>query len=636
MLTQRRCAAQLAEIGRRHRERLEPLLHRLGEVDQGAELAARLQRHLDRWRALDTGANPLHGLEQFLFEVGAPAAFLDEVAAYRELPERLLRLLAETQRYTHLLGDAAVWTSAGAGALGPPPPLDEPQALERWLGAAADLYDTYKAAYRERHERWRQALERHAIWRWTPPALARSRHVAAAAPLEEIDAHRRQAERERCRGLVNLDFQPRCACGFDGEQAPVDAAVQAFETSLAALERHMRLFFQQESVKSRLRDWQRQGVEVRTETLAYLEGTRPIPEIEDIGSFDSTLDGIDLAAEVEVAPVVALMQQRLWRPEELLEELRRLFAGGGARRLRFVSRPGRDIPAPVLTWCAVQSLRAGIPLPAELTRRERAAITAELHPEWVSADAVRRLDALGLDDAGIDRILGWLIEGHVALPELYVSDASPVAAVLELRSPRSITSPAELARVARCLYRAHERLARIARERWLVLLDAVASAPVANLPPLTQVLAADAEAQWVLIDCLGLPLVEALEPVLVEGLGDWRGQPPHFAAVSEHTSTDACYRDLLAADLTHALEKLDVVDALIHDVPSEKFDELTAIARTKLASALRRVAAGLDPSRPVVVFADHGFRLARDGRRYTHGGASMLERIVPVWRFAPR
>jgi hypothetical protein len=36
------------------------------------------------------------------------------------------------------------------------------------------------------------------------------------------------------------------------------------------------------------------------------------------------------------------------------------------------------------------------------------------------------------------------------------------------------------------------------------------------------------------------------------------------------------------------------------------------------------------------VFADHGFRLSADGRGYTHGGPSTLERIVPVLRLQPR
>jgi hypothetical protein len=372
------------------------------------------------------------------------------------------------------------------------------------------------------------------------------------------------------------------------------------------------------------------------ETLEYLDGNRPFPEIDDVAGFDDMLDGVDLASDVELAPVVALLEHRLWRPEELLGELSRLFAAAGAQRLRFVGGPGRAVPEPVLAWCAEQSLRSAAPLPAELRRGERAAISAVLRPEWVSAETVRRLDDLGLDDAGVDRVLAWLLDGQVPPPAGSVEETSPVAAVMELRRPRAIATPDQLARVSRCLYSAHERLHRLAPDRWLALLQSVAAATLERLPPLTEALTAAREAQWVLIDCLGLPLLDALAPALVEGLGEWNAEPPRFAVVSETTTTDACYRDLLAAELSRPVEKIDVVDSLIHEERPQPFAELAAVARTRLATAIRRLVPRLDPARPLVVFADHGFRLAADGRRFTHGGASALERVVPLWHLAPR
>jgi hypothetical protein len=44
------------------------------------------------------------------------------------------------------------------------------------------------------------------------------------------------------------------------------------------------------------------------------------------------------------------------------------------------------------------------------------------------------------------------------------------------------------------------------------------------------------------------------------------------------------------------------------------------------------VATRLDPSRPVLVFGDHGFRLAADGRGFEHGGTSTLERLTLMLR----
>ena len=42
------------------------------------------------------------------------------------------------------------------------------------------------------------------------------------------------------------------------------------------------------------------------------------------------------------------------------------------------------------------------------------------------------------------------------------------------------------------------------------------------------------------------------------------------------------------------------------------------------------------PATPLLVFADHGFRIAPDGRSYVHGGSSTLERTVPVLHLLPR
>jgi hypothetical protein len=84
------------------------------------------------------------------------------------------------------------------------------------------------------------------------------------------------------------------------------------------------------------------------------------------------------------------------------------------------------------------------------------------------------------------------------------------------------------------------------------------------------------------------------------------------------------------------LEKIDVVDELLHR-RSLRFDELCSLALAELRIALGRVRDRLDPQRALVVFADHGFRLdPDDGRRWSHGGASTLERVVPVLRLDPR
>lgn len=109
-------------------------------------------------------------------------------------------------------------------------------------------------------------------------------------------------------------------------------------------------------------------------------------------------------------------------------------------------------------------------------------------------------------------------------------------------------------------------------------------------------------------------------------------QPPRksFARVSARTTTDACYRTLLDAGINHSFEKLNVIDELIHGGLTP-FADLEALAATELRIATKTMLARLDPGRPLLLFADHGFRISVDGEEYTHGGDSTLERVVPVW-----
>jgi len=635
VLTQRRCAAQLGEVGRRAAERLQPLMLRLAAVEQGAAVAARIQQHLERWNALHKGRDELQGLQQFLFEIGSPAAFLDEARFVEGLPARLPPLLAEMRRYTHLFQHPAVQRSAASGQLGAPPALDEPERLDAWLQQAGRIYAGYRAAYEERHARWWQAVAGHPVWEWGPPAVARSRHVELGDALREIESSRGEAERRRCRGLVDLDYQAQCTCGFDGESAPIQAALARFEALREAIETRLRLFFQQERVKARLRQWQRDGVESSEELLAYLGGERDAPEVRDVAALDEYLAGADLAIDVELQPIIATLTQRVWEPTALLEALGRQIQTHGGRRLRFRGRVESAVPAEVLAWCAEQSLRHGVRLPGGLSRGERSAITAALRPEWVASTSLRELEALGLDDAGVDRVLGWLVDGTLALPEGGWRDDSLVQVVVDLRTGPRARTPAELAALSVRAYRAHPRLQGVAGRQWLAHLDAVARVPLPPLPPLVEALRAGGPAQWLVIDALGLPLLAALRPVLTALLAEWQPGEPSFAEVAAPTTTDACYAALLNADLVAGITKIDAIDELLHGafVP---FAELVALGTAKLAAACTRLLPALSPAQPLLLFADHGFRLAPDGRAYVHGGASTLERIVPVWSFRPR
>jgi hypothetical protein len=203
-----------------------------------------------------------------------------------------------------------------------------------------------------------------------------------------------------------------------------------------------------------------------------------------------------------------------------------------------------------------------------------------------------------------------------------------------MMQPPGIDTAQELASISERIYRVHDRLWHIAGKRWLDLLRDIAEIPLQELPSLPKILEQHRDAQWVLIDALGLPLLNPLQPVLFKQFSTWQQDSPQFAQVSTTTTTDACYQELLEANITQPFEKINVIDELLHS-GLQPFSDVIALAKTQLGIACRRLRSRLDPEQPLLIFADHGFRIAGDGRSFAHGGASTLERVVPVWRLVP-
>ncbi len=635
VLAQRRIAERLRSAARAALERLRPLEKKLAEMEQGQGLLQRLREHLAAWKPLTREGDALQGLRQFLYEVGSVQGHLAEADSFAAMEERLGRLLGEIARYRYLLQHPALSGGALAArveALGEMPPLEEGEALEHWLKQAAALYDEHKREYREAHRQWWQALERHPAWDWQPPPLATSRHVGLEQQLSALEECRRQARARRCRGLADLDFQPLCSCGFDGDTAPVTEPLQRFSALRHEIEEQLRLFFRQESVRQRLREWQEKGLESGAATGPYLEGAQPLPEIADVRLLDEHLAGLELVREVDSSQLLELVGQRAWKLEELLQRLEKMLTGLGGRRIRFRTSVAEGaIPEPLLQWCAEQALRHGTPLPKGLDRAALRTIGAALTPQMVSPAALARLEEMGLDSEARERIIRWLLEGEIPLPQEVPADDSLLHAVWLFRNRELPATPAALAVSCATLYRHGEPLQRLAGEQWL---DLVANAPLEGVAPLPELLQERLDAQWLLIDCLGLALLEPLRGEMEAIFSAWQPPTVTFAEVSTDSSTDGCYRQLLDAGINHPLEKLDVVDEQIHAAGSA-FDELVTRAGSELRLAARRLLPRLDPGRPLLIFADHGFRLERRGGGYRHGGGSTLERVVPLWYCRP-
>ena len=517
--------------------------------------------------------------------------------------------------------------------LGEPPGLEHPEALDAWLERAREVYSEYCESYRKSHEEWWKTRASHPLWTWKADRVSSSRHLGLEAVLEAIDECRRRAADLRCRGLANLDFQPACTCGFDGESSPLQDVLCRFEDLIDELEQAKMRFFGQQEVRKRLRDWVGEGLEVNPRTLAYVEGKEPYPEVENVQLFDRHLAGLELVKEIDPRQILDLLGGQLWDRGSLVREVERFVERFGDARLRFSAAPTCG-PSSVAIWCVEQALRFGVSLPQGLGVPELAEAAETLRPDHVGAAALERLEELGVGQEMEDRVIRWILSEQVTAPDSHA--VSPlVAAACEVLRPSEPRTTEDLAELSRGLYRHHDRLVGIEPRAWLERLDRLARvAPASPVRSLTEALEERSEAQWVVIDGLGLPLVHVLRDQLSELFPGWRLESFEAALVSEQSTTDGFYRRLLEAGINRPLEKIDCVDTLLHErfVP---LDDLGRLALAELRVSSRRIRERLDPRKSVVVFADHGFRIARDGTSYQHGGPSMLERLAPVFFLAP-
>lgn len=643
VLAQRRMVERLCEIGRKQVDQLHTLVLKLKSGNQGEHLIQALDDHMEIWRILDKSENPLQGFERFFHATGSISGFLEQVRRLGELPEHIPRLVGELQRLQHLSQHPTIRESTDDALreaierLGSAPDLGQIDDLEAWLHQARQIYSDYKTAYQRQHDAWWQTQENHPVWQWQPPDVATSRHLGLSTLNSELEACRQEAAAQRCRNLVNLDYQPLCTCGFRDGSAPIAQSFDRFDTLRARLDEALVQFFQQDSIKNKIREWHREGFELPEQTISYLEGSNPLPEIRDVELFDRSLAGLDAVQEIELSRITELLQKKVWQPDDLAQAIAQEIQALPGRRLRFTggsAQEEQEMQEEVALWCAQQCLRHAAPLPQRLRRGLLQQITAALRPEWTAPKSIENFDRLGLDDAGQERILGWVIDGHIPLPERAADAGWPCSAVAQLIRPSRPATPEALSKLSEGLYRHHAILYKIAGRRWLDCLETLARTPLPGLPALTDILQKHHDAQGLILDCAGLPLFERIKATLEHALPDWRLHHHRFARVSPDTTTDGCYRELLNNGVNHFFEKIDVIDQMIHN-RTLHFPELTELAATELKLALHRTRRHLDANRPLLVFSDHGFRLAADGMKYEHGGTSTLERTVPVFVLEP-
>jgi hypothetical protein len=639
VLAQKHAVGQLRQTGRQQRDQLSRFLSRLQEQEGTETLAQRVDHLLKAWLALEKGEHELQGFQHFLYAIHSAAAFLEVHREISALPSRFESLFQQLQRFRHLLSYPCWEESSTAEVrgwkekLGAPPSLAEPEKLELWLNQANELYENYRAWYAQEHSAWWQKVKTHPIWSYQLPSLARCRQAGLGGMVLEIESIQARASRERCAGLASLDFQPFCRCAYDGNTSPIAGTLETFESARLRLEQELLFFFQQDRVKQRVRQWCDQQLELNTSTLSYLEGQREFPEVENLELFEKFLGGTELVKTLDGKYLLQEWAGHCWDAEALHRQIDQLFQRMGPR-IRFqpsLSSARSDLAI----WCLEMSLRHGSPLPAGLSREEKKQIASSILPAWIQPVTLTKLEELALDEEIENRVLTLLLEGRFPLPA-HLPPRGVVRAIFDLLERKKVFAPEELSSLSWNLYSHHQKIRGLAGLPWKQYLDETANSLLPHEPgELAQILRENSETSWLLIDCLGLPLLPSLKELFPALFPHWKLGATRFAQVSPPTSTDHFHQELFEKIAPRPFEKILVVDEVLHAAGND-FEGMLKRMAAEMEIACRQMMRRLEPAQALLVFADHGFRLSEDGEQFCHGGKSALERLVPIFFFEPR
>ena len=342
----RRKVVDLRAAGELQSERFRNLIARLESIGQGLVLQGRLRAVLTEWRHLN-GPDELAAFESFRESIGSPTKFLATLAGLGDLPERLDRLLADLERLRHLLGHSVLLSlpeeslREDLDRLGDPPTLDEPEHLEAWLKRAQDFYDVYKTEYTRAHSSYWKRVGARSIWKWSPPKIARSQAVGLSREVDVAAALVTRAQNLRCLDLINLDFQPHCACGFDWQKSPVEECLDSLDASRRQIEAALDGFFQRGDVRDKL--GQEGAASGGADIEAWLEGKVARPRIDDPRVLDRLLADVETVRDVDLRKVAEFLSAQSGSRAEITRAFDEWLEGFGDVRLRFrVLNSSRD------------------------------------------------------------------------------------------------------------------------------------------------------------------------------------------------------------------------------------------------------------------------------------------------------
>ncbi len=642
VLTQRRVANRLAKLGAEQTQRMSRLLLQIGEENLES-IRSEVERLIQYWGAIEKGKDGVESLQHFLYEIETPGNFIALYKRLESLPERFEALSRESSRLSHLLNHSAVKhceaINCALSELGPVPSLADPDRVQSWIEQSRRLYQNYCQLYKEAHHRFWELVLQRPIWSSKCPKMAFSSNITLSLKIDRWQKLRDRVKSERCTQLTSLDFQPLCACGFFNETAPILASLKDWEQALTEINDELRLYFQQDSVKNKVKQWWEEDPPSNGRDWEavknYLDARADFPDLEDMALLDQRLAGLETFQTVESETFVRFVVGKTWEREALKRDFSDWLSAFGPR-IRWVdANTGTDRDAEtLLRWATRQALDTGHALPLTLSMKMKTAISECLEIGWIKEAGLSRLEELFLGDKATDKILGWILREDLPLNLSKCQDSALCKIAFWLKHPPTFEAPEEWASAVRLAYSQNDRFIRLVPKEWLFFLDELANTKNEFQETLMAILANERSSQWLCIDGMGILAIAETQEALSKSFSAWRKDPLRYALVETPTSTDNFYHSLISRGFEKSIEKINEIDELVHSESS--YTDFIGKVSGVLGATFRRLSRKLDPALPILVFSDHGFRISRDGHSLSHGGSSLLERVVPILKLLPR
>ncbi len=625
---QRNALDQLQNFAQQCELDLKDLYRRLPDSEQ--PLRQKLSLSVERWNTISQGDDLFQGWQQFVYEVGSVQQFVTDHHQLKRLSGRINQFISELGRYLHIQSQFQQLseTTLSFPVIENPPSMENPDEFSQWLQTTGELYKTWCQKYTEKHNLWWSNLAHRALLDWQAPAVSQSRHVGLSDELMRYEQIRKHISSKICRGIANLDYQAFCHCGFDGEQAHVENDLQQLRHLKQTIEHQLQHFFQQNKVKQRISQWSREGVERNSRTQEYIAGNEKLPEITELDLFDSFMSGVEITHEIDGQNFVKQFADTQWEPKALATAMQHWVDGFqqyASLRITHNKVLGKDS---LLIWIIQQALEYGCKLPENLSQQQHQTITQTIKPEWVKPIVWQNLDEMGFDKSARIKLLRYLLDGQLHVPpEAKLSPSVEIAK--QLGQNIQVRDYRALADISEQYYSLHSLMLELETKTWLQQLDKLAHQNL-KYPAVTlqDYLSENPPKQWLVLDAFALPLLNTITENLSVFFPAWRVDQIEFCTASNITSTDEFYKGVLQSD---GLEftKINTIDEQIHQRFLD-FTNLQKVVVTELSIAIKNKLHKFDSDKPLMVCADHGFRISADGKSYQHGGSSTLERVIPV------